>query len=479
MSFKNHGPGGCCCVGTCPFWQDQFDLNGWYVDDDGRQVWDTHLGSSTSFYEQNGAMVATRSPTGLGAGNQRDQGPRLRYGFLEPEGALLWDLDKGYKAQYTINVDYGHLVLGHMNAGLLFDSLTNKAYPVSASNLYLSFSEISGEGFDFDPSYPFDVTLTRCGAISTVYNDPTFGVCQINAGPDRIGNTIDYRFQTDPNQGQWTGRPRTIKFDMWGNVKGDQLSSRTPFSNGNRSYYPAVVPSTPEITRVNRTDCQLRLHDLTMEGIGNLYRYSIYPNNPKNPLVSLGAATVPSYEEIKDCEIVPEWNIDDWINPYKVGNIEGYPIFGGEAKNQVRVTVSGSPSRPIDGEDTTGRLTNTSEFAQARGYGAYIWKDTPVLVPSGMVINTGRHIRRLVNFNRPNTILCRDDFIMDNVQEQIRINYWFEIGAAGNREFPFQLTSPFAADVSVINNAAVATPTIDPADAWTALGGREWLIEKL
>jgi len=478
MTFKNHGPGGCCCEGTCPFWQDQFDLNGWNVDDDGRLVWDTHQYSTTNFYEQSGALVATRDSNLTIAGNANFQGPRLRYGFLEPEGALLWNLNFGYKAQYNINVDYGHVLLGHLDTGLLFDSITNKAYPVNAEPQLLGFAQIMGNGFDFDPSYPFDVTLTRCGDVSGIYgNEPSFGTCNITAGPDRTGNTIDYRFMTEPSQGAWTGRPKTIKFDMWRDVGANPLRSSTPFSSGNVDYYPAVVPATPEFTRENRPDAQFRLHDIIMEGIGNLYRYSIYPNNPKNPLVSLGAATNPSYEEIKDCELVPEWNIDDWINPYKVGNIEAYPVFAGDAKNGIRVTASGSPSRPIDGEDVFTPLVDQTKYTLRNGYGADVSKNTSVLVPSNMVIQTGRHKQRSVYFVRPNNVFILDYFIMDSVQETITVQYYFEIGEEGNREFPFVLTTPFAAEVSV--TAAAGTPAISAADAWTALGGREWLIEKL
>lgn len=477
MSFKNHGPGGCCC-GGCPLWQDQFDLNGWNVDDEGQLAWDSHTYSLTNFYEQSGALVATRSGQTNLAGNVNFQGPRLRYGFTDPNAPVMWNLDHGYKAQFTINVDYGHVLLGHCAEGLLFDSLTNKAYPVTSSTLYLGFAQIHGEGFDFDPTYPFDVTLTRCGDIVGNYsNYPSFGTCQINAGPDRTGNTIDYRFLTEPNQGQWTGYKRTIKFDMYKYVDGDPLVQRTPGQSGNRKYYPAVVPSTPQVTPENRPNAQFRLHDITMEAIANLYRYTAFPNNPKLPLSALDFTSTPSVEEVENCELVPEWNIDNWINPYKVGNIEGYPIFGGDAKNGIKVTASGTPSRPIDGEDVFSPLVDQTKYSLSSGYGADVSKDTSVLVPSNMVIQTGRHKQRSVYFTKPNTVFIQDYFIMDSVQETIVIKYWFEIGAAGNREFPFTLTTPFAADATVV--AASGTPAIEADDAWTAVGNREWLIEKI
>lgn len=472
MSFKNHGPGGCCCQGSCPFWQDQFDLNGWNVDDYGELMWETETGSLTTFSEQSGALIATRSPTQATAGNINFQGPRILWNAYE---GLDWNLNGGYKCSLTINVDYGHVVIGDTHAGLLFDSQTNKAYPVEASQLSLGFARICGEGFDFDPSYPFDVTVYKCDGVDFSYGAIRPDIVQINAGPDRVGNTIDYRFMTDSGQGQWTGKPRTLKLDMWQLVGPNLLTYQEAVSSSVIRAYPAVKPSTPEITKGNRPHAQYRLHDIIFEGIGNLYRNTGFGS--QWPVCSLGVASFPNFNEVKDCELAPEWNIDGWINPYQEQKLGmDNSIFGGDAKKELKVTCSGTPSRPIDGEDITGPIQNLSNTAvETLGYGVDVSKSVSVLVPSGMTIYSGELRRRRIHFLPPNYIFIEDMFVMSTVSDEIYIRYYFDIGAAGNREFPFNLTSPFCAEAIVYNPSGA---TIDAEDAWNALGDREWLLEK-
>lgn len=440
MTFKNHGPGGCCC-GTCPLWQDQFDLNGWNVDDDGKLSWELFGSSQINFYEQSSALITSNSGGFSG-------GPSLR--FNQPDSGIDWAIDYGYKAQITLNVDYGHAVVGDSYTGLMFDVDTAKAYPIRGSAIY-------GSGFDFDPSYPFDMTLTKTAGPTEKFSPlgrMTF--CQVNA-TDRVGNEIDYRFMAEDRGTLTLGCYKEI---------GSRPNTQVPTPNDD--VYIAVDPPTPSYTD---PPCQFRVHDITMEGISNLQRIPPFWDGPQ-PVIRDR-----EFSEIQGCDFVPEWNIDGWINPYDLTSSGGAPAFSPSAK--IKVTSSAGPA-PVNRTDNFIGLRYINNYGG--GYYEDVKPGTAVNIPSNMVIWSGVHTYRFVFFTPPNIIQIVDRFDMATIGtgDDCFIAYYFDIGEDGNREFPFVLdgATPFLA-VAWVSVERFQTPRIDPIDVWNTYGSLEWLIEKL
>lgn len=440
MSFKNHGPGGCCC-GTCPLWQDQFDLNGWNVDDDGKLSWDVQGTSGINFYEQNSALIVSNPGGEIG-------GPRLRYNQID--SGVDWDIRYGYKTEITFNVDYGFAVIGDFNAGLMFDADTSKAYPIDGNIIY-------GSGFDFDPSYPFDITMTKTAGPTEKFSAlGRMSFCQVNA-TDRTGNEIDYRFMTEDRG--------ILTLASYARIESSPLLSGPTASF--EDYYKAVEPSTPSYTF---PPCQFRVHDITMEGISNLKRIPPYWDGKQPQIIDL------TFSEVRDCEHVPEWNIDEWINPWQLGNSQGVPAFSPSARVKVTSSNGTSPINRVD--NYLLRYVNN----YGGGYYDEIQPNTSVNIPSNMVIWSGKHTYRYVYFLPPNIIHIVERFDMSTIGtgDDCFIRYWFDIGEEGNREFPFILdgATAFAADAWVLVEA-LQTPRINAVDVWNAYGSLEYKIEKL
>ncbi len=467
------------CCDCCQSWQDMFTANGWEYDDNNVLSWGTHTGSVMTFGESGGVLTATRVNTyDSSGGNTTFQGPRLLYPTSSsPNPGVKWDLEGGYKATMVINVDEGNMVIGDGNAGLLFDAVTNKAYPVTAFSEYYTDAQIMGAGFDFNPSEPFDITLTKCRGINA-YDPSGIGrnnTCHIDA-EDSLGNTIDYRFMSDNDNPGWTGSSRrTLKLDAWALVDGNPITSTAKQCSGWRCISYPVLKGTPSITLATRpTPSVFNVHSISMSSIGNLYRGDTNEipvvNTPLNPA---DKGTVAS------CEIVPEWIIDGWVNPYQIGGDVSVDIFGspGTAVNSLSITCSGGSSSQTHGTITTSGFAATDSTYDTRGFRSSTPFSVPITITSGGTTYDGDTTTREVRFESPNSIRIVDYFLMDN-GEQVRITYWYEIGSAGKQSFPVTLDDPFFAKVETFAaNPSLPFVIIDAEDAWADQGSKEWLID--
>ncbi len=446
MTFKNHGPGGCCC-GGCPFWEDGFNANGWNIDDDGHIAW-MPPSSDMTISEGGGAMI----------GSQGSSGPSLQYAPYSQYGPQ-WDIGYGYNAGIIANVDYGHIVIGDDGYGLLFDVATMKAYPF-AKNL-LSQPSIVGQGVEFDCEYPFNMNMTKASNPQTSSQSSPLtyeqSIVQVNA-TDRAGRTIDYRFQSVQRSSiQNTG----IAINSYPTIRRGLLRNET--TSG--AYYPAIIPT--ESPSYTDRQCQWRLHDISVEAVSNVVRQTATGNPPVIPNLTSG--------EVSSCNNVDEWFIDDWIEPPPGLALPGY-------KQRLLLNSSGDINLSED-RYVSQCFINPPTGSPYDGYdGVNVFggdPNLPIQIPSNMVIWFGTLAKRYFYLAAPNSIVIVDQYNMNTAGtgDICTIRWYFDIGTVGNRTFPFELTNDDAyfADVDVGN--ASAAISIDAADVWASKGDITWTIE--
>lgn len=443
MVFKNHGPGGCCCVTSCPSWTDNWIGTNWYDNDDGVRAWQSFFTGTLS--------LGTNQLLANGIGDVS-----LDKSYL---GGPSWGTFDGSRGSFSAVVDSDFVFFGFTDAttfstavGILFDRAGGKAYPAKAASSQSCY--ITGPGETFTSSSTFDVTwgMAIDGSNKDIW---TLEIDAIDSSSNSIHHLMPVLNLTSFSI---TAKP---VFVSPGNVykgMGDYVNSRivgTGFAGFKEVH---TIQADGGVSYLSKTP-QWKVDPFTVEGYGNRYRddWNIVPER-RTPI--LGST-------FGDCPTLP----DSWLGKYSWAYPDKYFKVGSGAMN---VTSSGDLSR----------TDNVLSYSIANSPIDGMWRvwektlSTQVWVPtSGGPLISGTWSSRMVAWSGQ-AITFMDTYKFNASQEIIYVIHNFSAGnqnVAAEKDLPFNFTSttPFGAFAARYDSRTTgAAPTLLASDvaAWRGNG---------